>query len=396
MLATMKPESAAADAQALMNAINAANDAAATLMYFGQDGMQGRAASASEERARQIARDIVNQTAIATEALSALGQGIATAGAAIAQAPFLQSLQDEIDNEPEKAPQAIQRASERMTSTYNPPMSAAAGSVPQPEQYATQEISSPMSGFGGDGGGGGSGPSNAAGRAQAGGVSDAGDYPGSGGTPTSVTPAAGPTSGRPNANLAGGSPDKPLSLGESPTSGRSGDGPGGLQRGGNANPAGNEQQFPGGVLPGAGTGQSSGAGGGGRAAGGGAGGVGGSPAGQTPLSRRLMGSLPNTPGTAGSSTPVGGPPTRSSGAGPAPHGGGARPRKGDDEQHKPASYLHTRDNGVEIVGSLPLVGPPVIGDWAPPAPAETAAESESTETQPVQSETPQVQRPTAD
>jgi hypothetical protein len=30
------------------------------------------------------------------------------------------------------------------------------------------------------------------------------------------------------------------------------------------------------------------------------------------------------------------------------------------------SYLHTRENAEEIIGRLPLVGPPVLGDWARP------------------------------
>ncbi|GAB18642.1 hypothetical protein GOEFS_060_00350 [Gordonia effusa NBRC 100432] len=46
----------------------------------------------------------------------------------------------------------------------------------------------------------------------------------------------------------------------------------------------------------------------------------------------------------------------------APHAG--RSRGGEDGKHKAASFLNTARNGEEVVGSLPLVGPPVIGDWA--------------------------------
>lgn len=43
----------------------------------------------------------------------------------------------------------------------------------------------------------------------------------------------------------------------------------------------------------------------------------------------------------------------------------------DDERHKTAPYLHNREHGAEIVGALPLVGPPVVGDWLPVATTAT-------------------------
>jgi len=48
---------------------------------------------------------------------------------------------------------------------------------------------------------------------------------------------------------------------------------------------------------------------------------------------------------------------------PPAGGGGVRDR--GDNKHPSARYLNTRDHGEEIVGDLPLVGPPVIGDWVP-------------------------------
>jgi len=41
---------------------------------------------------------------------------------------------------------------------------------------------------------------------------------------------------------------------------------------------------------------------------------------------------------------------------------GRRPAARDDE-HQAAPYLNNREHGAEIVGDMPLVGPPVIGDW---------------------------------
>lgn len=48
---------------------------------------------------------------------------------------------------------------------------------------------------------------------------------------------------------------------------------------------------------------------------------------------------------------------------PPAGGGGGRDR--GDNKHPSARYLNTREHGEEIVGDLPLVGPPVIGDWVP-------------------------------
>jgi hypothetical protein len=41
--------------------------------------------------------------------------------------------------------------------------------------------------------------------------------------------------------------------------------------------------------------------------------------------------------------------------------------KDKDGEHRAPSYLHTRENAEEMIGRLPLVGPPVLGDWARPA-----------------------------
>jgi hypothetical protein len=60
--------------------------------------------------------------------------------------------------------------------------------------------------------------------------------------------------------------------------------------------------------------------------------------------------------------------------------GGRGAGKDKDGQHRAPSYLHTRDNGDEIVGRLPLVGPPVLGDWARVVDLSTPVEGSQPET----------------
>ena len=66
----------------------------------------------------------------------------------------------------------------------------------------------------------------------------------------------------------------------------------------------------------------------------------------------------------GNGTPAGAP--RSGTPGVPPAGGGGRHRA-DDKKHTPAIYMHSEQNGRDIVGDMPLVGPPVLGDWVPRA-----------------------------
>jgi len=63
-----------------------------------------------------------------------------------------------------------------------------------------------------------------------------------------------------------------------------------------------------------------------------------------------------TPGMVGSSAAGRGVGTGMMGA-PARGAGG-----GDDLEHNTPSYLITQEHGSEIVGALPLVAPPVIGE----------------------------------
>lgn len=50
----------------------------------------------------------------------------------------------------------------------------------------------------------------------------------------------------------------------------------------------------------------------------------------------------------------------------APGAGGRGFGRDKDGEHRAPSYLHTRENAEEMIGRLPLVGPPVLGDWARP------------------------------
>ncbi|NMO01069.1 hypothetical protein HH308_07550 [Gordonia sp. TBRC 11910] len=99
------------------------------------------------------------------------------------------------------------------------------------------------------------------------------------------------------------------------------------------------------------------------------GGRGVAPGGMQPVSsplRRLGISTMSPLGTPATGAGSQASPSRSSSSPYGPHAG--RSREGKDGRHRVASFLNTTANGEEVVGSLPLVGPPVIGDWAGPPP----------------------------
>ena len=101
----------------------------------------------------------------------------------------------------------------------------------------------------------------------------------------------------------------------------------------------------------------------------------GSPTG-TPVGRPRVNGIPPTtlpprsitgtspvPTTASGPVNTGARPLASGPMAPAARAGGS----GDDKKaHKSAGYLHTTDNGSEAVGAMPLVAPPVLGDWSHP------------------------------
>ena len=370
-LESMGPESAAADAQALAQAISAANQAAELLYRFGGDVLQGVAATESENAARQISSDIAGAAAKAQPGIDALVNAQSVLLASQAQRGSLIELQGELMNPLGDAFGAMTRAGLLMTETYNGPMSSAGDGL---GLAGTAGAGSLTAGAGGGAAGGGAGssadPSSAA-RSSAAGATDIGDYGTQSATPPTAPPGGGTSADPAVSSSAAGSADSPLPLGDGSASGGGGDGPDSLTRGGLGSPDSSSGAVaPAAMMPGSAAGGAGAARLAGGAGGASAGGSGGSSGANTAaLSRRLSAPMPSaaapTTGTP-ATTPVGAGPSRG-GAAPmgAPHGGRGG-RGSGDSQHKSAHYLHTTENGADIIGTLPLVGPPVIGDWAPP------------------------------
>lgn len=384
-LGTMDSGQAGKDAKALAEAINQALDAARLLYTFGRDDLKGEAAAASEATAQKIFSDITSAASAVTPGVGALTSAQNGLETALEQKPILEGWQMDL-NDPNRhvdAADIMTRAANLMTESYNPPMGSAANQAPDPP---TSTLSGGpgaggVVGGGAGGAGGSSGAGGGGGRTSAGNASDMGEFGSQpNGTP-SATAAADPTGPGPGpAGPSGGSDSSDQSGRSGNSSGSGADGPEGLDRGGRGSPAdpgtGNGTVPAGMPLgvggPGGSSGSAAGRGGGLGGAGGGSG------ASVAELSRRMSAGVSATNPTPNSTTPVGAGQGRggSSPMGGAPHAGG-KGKAGEDTKHKTAHYLHTRDNGEEVVGSLPLVGPPVIGDWAPSGQAAEVAAPES-------------------
>lgn len=394
-IGSMEPGSASRDAAALAEAINNANAAAAHLSVFGQDGLEGVAASSSASAAQNLFGEITSGAAAVTPGVSALTSASAVMAASKAQEPMLQAMQMDMANPRVDPATVLDRAASMMTATYNAPMSSAAGQAPSgPDSL---ELTKSFGSAGGavgtpSGSGTGGGPGSVL-HSTSGGSSDLGDYANgaAGDRATGAAgegPGPGPSSGTtPEASGAAGGSGDPGASG-----GSAGGGADGLSRAGLGSPDGAagspgsggaaEGTSTGGPLgapvpaPATGRGLGGSLGGGafgGAGAGGSAGGATGGPSGR--LSGALPASMSPTATAPGATTgPAGTGRTGPGSTGAAPHGARGR---GEDKEHKSAHYLHSRDNGAEIVGDLPLVGPPVIGDWTPPTPKRDAGESKS-------------------
>ncbi|MGC4963896.1 hypothetical protein [Gordonia sp. DT101] len=386
-IASMEPGSAGADAAALQQAIDAAIKATERLKDFGQDGLEGHAARGSAERATRLATEITSGAKSVSGGVGALATAQGILAAAKVQEPFLQQMQKEMEEKPEDAADIMTRAASLMTSLYNGPMSSAAGQAPDsimnPTVGSALISGSTANVVGGSGGGGGNSGGGST-HTTVGGSSDLGEYGNNGASTTAATPTDAGTAAQAPTSKTETSGDKPLSLGnDAASSGGGADDPDDLSRGGlgSANNSGSSA-FPSGMMPAGGAAGATGAGGkvGGVGAGAGGSGAAGGANAASAMSRRLSGAMPTPAPTsttpASSTAPLGAGPGRAGGPmGGAPHGG--RARGSDDRSHKAAHYLHTQENGAELVGSLPLVGPPVIGDWSPPQAPEAAESSAS-------------------
>ena len=383
ILQSMRDGDARGDAEAVLQAINEANGVADDIdatFGSGSGTLLGHAVDMSVASAQGTAGDIRGGAETASQAHKAMTAAADALTSAKSNESLLEQLRSDLKDHPESAPMVRGAVDTLMSGTYTMPMNDAQGGLPAGSITGETRLigSGISSGPSGGGGGGGGNLTSGGTHSTSGGISDLGEY---GKAPT-TTAAANPDGGgsAPPAAPAGStsSGDKPLSLGNETTpNGGGGDDPDGLTRGGRATPAGLDETTPAGVVggtvpggsaPGATTG-------GPRMSGapastpGGASNAGTS--GMTPMSRRLMGAMP-TSGLSNPSTPVSGMPGGGGRAGATPLGGaphGARSTKGGDDQHRAAHYLHTKENGAEIVGTLPLVSPAVIGDWTPP-PAE--------------------------
>ncbi|HEY9312192.1 hypothetical protein [Williamsia sp.] len=271
---------------------------------------------------------------------------------------------------------AMQRSlmAKTMTEAYSNPVIGANGSLPE---YDASPLPVLGAGFepaqvmtaGAGGAGGGSGDNSPALFAPTG-INGAKDPDGPGGP-------SGP--GGDQTSYAGGpAGDTPFTLGSgTDTAGSGADGStpgplngafgapisGGAGGGGSTSAAAMNSTGRAGSGSGSGSGSSAGGGSGGGRAGGG-GGAGGVGTEANPLGRRTPASL-ISPTTGANQSAGATPSTGARGASPmGSPAGGRGAGKDKDGQHRAPSYLHTRENGDEIVGRLPLVGPPVLGDWA--------------------------------
>ncbi|MCH5643588.1 hypothetical protein [Gordonia sp. ABSL49_1] len=399
ILAKMGRGNASGDAEAfagtpglVKQAVNQMNSA------FGTDLMLGRAADGSVTRARLLANAIDTSATRGQQVVDAVERGGQIAGDAAALAPQFQALQEHVRDNPEDSAAARAAVRAAMDSTYSNPMLAAQANLPaeRTDDSASRELSN-------IGNLGSTDPNNpnrdnsSNSRGQTANTTDitggGPNGPGSGPTPTG---GPSPSSNSPNrttpvdtTNTNNPSRQNPGSPDRNPDS---------LNRGGrgtpNVVPANIDNRHP----PGPGKGAPNNIP------------RGGVPAGLVPGGPRSPvippGLVPPAGAPGGATNPGAGTPNSNPGAAQrpgtpgVPHGAG-RPRS-DDKKHTPAIYLHSDDNGKEIVGDLPLVGPPVIGDWAPraapaasvPAPNETVADEGSVDLRlPTPTTTPAPEKP---
>lgn len=402
IIATMDGGQASGDAEAVQKALAMADKVALSLGdTFPVDVMYGMGPDESLAAAGRLANQI---TASAQPVMGTVAD-LRTAQGAIGDTQgivwSLEAMQEQMRLQPEWAHLLRFAASRALIANYSSPMIGIAG-MPAPSATANSSRASSApglsaatrpSGGGADAGGGTSTGGDS--RAQSGAIADidesarpgapGGPGPGPGEAPPSTAPqavpaaAAGavPPGGGPGPSGAGGGAMDGLlrggrgsavdGSGRDIADGRSGADGIGMRASGSGTPDG----FGGGGGAGV-TGDGDGSAGGGSAEMGPGGAVGGMPLAPPVPPGTGPTATPATPsaGPSGAAGPAPNNPMRPAPAAPPPMAGRHR---SDDEKHRPAAYLHTREHGTEIVGDLPLVGPPVIGDWAPAAPRPTGS-----------------------
>ncbi|MFJ6097078.1 hypothetical protein [Williamsia muralis] len=393
--ASMAPSSAEADAEAIRliaARIRAASDTYyATLGRLYPEGeFHGESVTGSRHATMDAIRHMDDSASVGmqiADQISAISRILSQTQGSVADLDAQYS-----GNAASVARQVLQQSelATTMTDIYSNPVIGANGSLPEytgvplPQLGADfQPINTHPAGLNGSGSGSGDN------SGLLGGVGGANNTAGAAG------PAApgGPTGGQ---ETFRGDPveDKPLSLGdvgqtEPAHAGGSTPGPlngaFGSPIAGQANGAGatgaattSARTRPGTAGAGSGGGAGTAARGGGGLGANGAGGAGGAGAGADPKSLAARPVTPLATATAGGGPmPGSGPTTSTRGGSPMiPPGaagrGGGRDKEGE---HRAPSYLHTRENAEEIIGRLPLVGPPVLGDWARPGETDSDAVS---------------------
>ncbi|WP_137809900.1 MULTISPECIES: hypothetical protein [unclassified Gordonia (in: high G+C Gram-positive bacteria)] len=369
VLSTMEPGRAGGDVNTILQAIESVRRAAERMHAMFGDGMLGQASDAALEAGRSLSADLATTSETAGQIGDALAGATGILGSARGQEGRLRELQQHIRDNPEDAPAVRHEVDRAMTGAYSSPMIGLQRSLPN-DPSGANGVTAGLGGGPTAGGSGAAGSGPDAPRGQAANTVDAGDFGRATPTAGPVPVAAGgppPGGGGPGASST---PPGPAGPGGGPSGRGNTDGPDGLVRGGRATP---ESTTRGAAAPG--THRSGGADGIGENSGSGSGSGAGAPASGgpgVPVAMPAPGLLP--PATAPTPTPgAGGSPTPANPAGPVAQrptgtplagapGGGRRPGA-DDDSHRAAPYLHTREHGAQLVGDMPLVGPPVIGDW---------------------------------
>ncbi|MFW0796056.1 hypothetical protein AAFP30_19740 [Gordonia sp. CPCC 205515] len=428
---TMNDTGAAGDAAAVQAAITAVHAAADSLdAAFGTTtgGIVGAAVDASAASAAALAARMRSTAGNAAQTQAAMTGAATTLSATRTNREMLESVRRAMADNPENAPALRAGVEVVMSATYTIPMNTAQAGVPGPavtgdgRAMADVRTGSTVTDVVGGGarsvvGGGGSADPTLAQPDSAGTstwTADPLDQEGVGtGTQAGVTAvtstvspastARTPTTGT-QSRAAASTGDRPLSRGSGATSPAS-VGAQGLT--GSAPGPGGRRSAPGSAgatadddgqrtvdvpVPGTRSGDPVASHGGPVPVGGGGGG-GGMVGARTPLTQRLLSALPVATvvgTTSGATVPAG--PVRST-VGPFGAGPHAGRERGRDGRHTAASYLHTTDNGAQIVGALPLVGPPVIGGWAVARPSPEDVEESDGADPPVDTERPDNERP---